>query len=662
MSHYPNIAQPIKLRHKVLKNRIVFGAHTTNMSELGLPAARHLGYYLERAKGGAAMIVVEPVPVHANAVLTRGNFLANDDTVIPGFKRITEACQAEGAVMIHQLYHVGQHGDADNSYLPSWSPSGHPSYHDCDGSHAMSDAEIEETIEGFVDSAYRAWQSGFDGIELFGAYHSIIEQFWVSWSNEREDQWGGSFENRMRFSVQIIERIRAHVGDDFIIGMAMSIDESQNATASLDDLIEIAGYHDARKLVDYFTLGTGSYFDSDVIIPSFHRGEKLTVDYTQALKGVVKHALVQSESQVRTAENADYIIGARQADLVSIVRGQIADPHLVNKALQGNEDQIRGCLSCNQQCWGRRSRDYWISCLVNPSAGREFEWGGEPFTRSEAVKNIIVVGGGPAGLEAARVAAERGHQVTLFEASNALGGHFALAGLQPRRAQISELIAWYERELRRLKVNIEFNSYVEGDDIDSAQYDTLVIATGSQPAENGRQKYLPLMKTLPGVDKPNVGSVEDVMARRMPIGAKVILLDELGDWRGCGTAWYLAEKGHQVTIVTTDGLVGAGLTRSKTNLNFRKTISRLGVRCITDSVITAWSGESASLRSGMTGAETELEADTLILATVNIAQTALEQETAKLAGKLAIHSIGDCVAPRTAVMAIYEGRKLGLAL
>ena len=186
---HPHLVQPLQLRHVTLRNRIVFGAHTANMSEQGLPGARHLGYYLERARGGAAMIVVEPVPVHRTAVLTRGNFRVGDDAVNPGFRAITDACHAEGAVMIQQLYHVGQHGDFDNSYQPSWSASGLPSYHDADGSHEMTEAEIAEIIDGFVDAADRAQRCGFDGVEIFAAYHSIIDQFWLPWSNRRTDQW-----------------------------------------------------------------------------------------------------------------------------------------------------------------------------------------------------------------------------------------------------------------------------------------------------------------------------------------------------------------------------------------------------------------------------------------------------------------------------------------
>ena len=222
MTAYKHLFSPVQLRHKTLKNRVVFGAHTANMAKDGLPGDQHLGYYRERALGGAGMMVIEPVPVHEAAILTRGNFRPNDDAVIPGFRRITEAVQAEGTVILQQLYHVGQHSDADNAYFPGWSPSGLPSYHDSDGSHAMTAAEIEETIEGFVQSARRCFEAGFDGVEVWAAYHSMLDQFWTPWSNRRDDQWGGTLENRTRMSMEVIRRIRKLCGEDFIIGLAIS--------------------------------------------------------------------------------------------------------------------------------------------------------------------------------------------------------------------------------------------------------------------------------------------------------------------------------------------------------------------------------------------------------------------------------------------------------
>ena len=213
---FPLLFTPLNIRGQRLRNRIVFGAHTSNMADQGLPGERHLAYYHERALGGAAMLVIEPMPVHPSAVLTRGNFKNSNDEVIPFFRKITDKIHDEGSIILQQLYHVGQHGDADNSFHANWSPSGLPSYHDSDGSHSMSEKEIQETIEGFVQAARRCKEAGFDGVEIWAAYHCIVDQFWTPWSNKRNDRWGGTLENRTRFSREIISRIRKICGEEFI--------------------------------------------------------------------------------------------------------------------------------------------------------------------------------------------------------------------------------------------------------------------------------------------------------------------------------------------------------------------------------------------------------------------------------------------------------------
>lgn len=658
MTQHPRLMSPLSLRGHTLRNRIVFGAHTANMSDAGLPGPRFGAYLLERALGGAAMIVAEPMPVHRTGVLTRGNFLHSTDAVIPHFRKVTDPVKDAGAVILQQLYHIGAHGDSDLSFAPHWSPSGQPSYHDSDGSHQVSEAEIEELIEAHVAAAVRCQKSGFQGVEVWAAYHSLLDQFWTPWSNTRTDQWGGSLQNRTRFSRSVIDRIRRACGEDFIIGLAISYSTAYSVTLSAEELCEIIALHDATGNVDYVTCGYGSYLDFTGIIPPFTHGEKLTTPLTRLLRGVVNHAVITSEAHIRTSDNAETILASGEADLVSIVRGQIADPHLAAKTREGRADDIRGCISCNQMCWGRRSRDYWISCLINPSAGREFEWGGDRFTMAETRKDILIIGAGPAGLEAARVAAERGHRVEIVEASGQIGGQFRLAGLQPRRAQILDLLGWYERQFTRLGVALRLNTYLEEEEVAAHPAGTVILATGSLPDPSGRQRWMPEAATLPGIELGNVWSPEDVLRREARLGNTVIIYDEGSNWRGGGTAWYLAEQGKSVILVTPEAFVGKEIARTAADGPLRQRLAKAGARMLTEHCIARWHGNGATLRCLLTGAEETVAASALVMATTNIAFDPFPE---KFEGKTT-HRIGDCAAPRLAAYAFHEGRKLALGL
>jgi 2,4-dienoyl-CoA reductase-like NADH-dependent reductase (Old Yellow Enzyme family)/thioredoxin reductase len=658
---FPHLFSLLALRHLKLKNRITFGAHTANMSEDGLPGARHLGYYLARARGGCAMIVVEPVPVHATAVLTRGNFRHQSDEIIAPFRRLTDACHEHGTAMIQQLYHVGAHGDAANSWAANWSPSGTASHHDGDGSHAMSEGEIEAVIDGFVQAARRACQAGFDGVELFAAYNALIDQFWSPLTNRRTDRWGGALENRLRFAVRIIEGIRALAGQDFVVGMAISGAEPYPGGLSLADKAEICAWLDQRGLIDYVTVGTGSYLNQfEAIVPSFLTAPLFGAEDAAAIKRVVRHARVQAEARIRTPANGEQVIASGKADLVSLVRAQIADPDLANKALAGRAADIRPCINCNQECIGRRLRDYWISCLVNPSVGREFAWAEAEVSRSARPKRLLVVGGGPAGMEAARVAAERGHRVTLIERTTQLGGQLRLAARQPKREEIGEFLAWLERQLTQLQVEVRRGAEPSADDLAAGDYDEVVIATGARPAASGSQRALPHIGRLPGVELEHVVSVEEVLAGDVTLGSRVLLVDDDGGWRASGTALYLAERGHRVTVLTPALHVGHHLGHTASLGLLAQALAKRDIGVITSAAVSAIEGKTVVILDLLTGRERRESFDAVVLATLPEANAELAAEFD--ARGVATTAVGDCVAPRNATMALYEARKLALEL
>ena len=661
-TEFPTLFSPLTLRHKTLRNRIVFGAHTSNMADGGLPADRHFGYYRERARGGAAMIVIEPSPAHHTGILTRGNFRHEDDSVIPHFRRITDECHGEGAVMIHQIYHVGAHGDQDNSWSPYWSPSGTPSMHDPWGSHAMTEGEVRELVDCFVEAARRDRDAGFDGVDLFAGYNCLIDQFWSPITNRREDRWGGSLENRLRFAVEVIEGIRKMAGDDFIIGMTISGAEPYPGGLTIEDKQEIVSWFDERGMVDYYSVGTGSYLNQfSKIVPSFHFNMLLGPPDAAKFKEVVKHARVTAEARIKTPGNAEKVLTEGKADLVSIVRGQIADPHLANKAKEGRVEDIRPCISCNQLCIGRRIRDYYISCLVNPSVSREAEWDGDSTPPAAAPRDVLVVGGGPAGLETARVAAERGHRVTLVERGGELGGQFRLAAGQPERGEIGELLTWYQSQLEKLQVQVKLRTELSVEDVKAAGADAVVLCTGSTPSRSGFQRTLPHIDRLPGADQENVCTVHDVLEGNVVPGTNVLLLDDInGWWPASGTALHLAQQRHMVTVVTSAETSVAMLETSRTADTMRERFAKFGVEVLLATSLLAWRGNTARLLNLYTGDEEERDFDSLVLATTNTPEDHLARE---LAGSgVEVHAIGDTVSARTAAMAIYEARKLALTL
>jgi hypothetical protein len=346
--------------------------------------------------------------------------------------------------------------------------------------------------------------------------------------------------------------------------------------------------------------------------------------------------------------------------MVSIVRGQIADPHLVAKARAGHAERIRPCISCNQLCWGRRSRDYWISCLVNASVGREAQWGGDRFTPAAQPCRVLVIGGGPAGLEAARVSAERGHHVVLVETSSELGGQWRLAGQQPTRSQVLDHLAWYASELERLGVEIRCGRALEAGDVARERADHVIVAVGSAPPAAGFQRALRLADQLPGMELGNATTAQDVLGGEVGVAGRVLVLDDVDDWRGIGTAMFLQERGCSVTIATAAPAVAAGLYHSAADVPARRRFALAGGELAPNTVVVEWGGEIATLRSTLTGTETQQRFDWLVVAGTPVARVELSAELDRLGVTHTL--VGDCLAPRTAAAAILDGRRVALAI
>ena len=307
-------------------------------------------------------------------------------------------------------------------------------------------------------------------------------------------------------------------------------------------------------------------------------GEKLTTPLTEQLTALVKHAKITSEAEVRTPENAESTIASGEADLVSFVRGQIADPHLAHKVPEGQAGDVRGCIACNQLCWGRRSRDCWISCLIDPSAERQFEWGRDRFTKAGQPRLVLVVDAGPMGLAAVWASAERGHRVDVHEAGHMVGGQFRVAGMQPRRGLIIDLMGWYEQQLAQPGVALHLDSYLDRAGITAHSADHVIIATGCLPDETEFRRWVPHEETLRSIDLGHVWSPEAVLRREARLRIALIVDDQGSNGRGVGLAWALAEQGKRVLVVTPEAFVGRKIACAAADGPAWRRIAQLGVQ------------------------------------------------------------------------------------
>ncbi|SDP60561.1 oxidoreductase [Desulforhopalus singaporensis] len=649
----PDLTAPLSSGNLQLPNRLCFSGHVTNLSDGPFLSDRHLAYFRQRLSGNIGMLVNDPLPVHPSSDTLRTKLTLNAETT-QSFTALTKACQSHNVKAVQQLYHAGAHGFAKTSFHPSWSPGGAPSLHDQDTSHKMSGEEIDILIESFVTHALNAQEAGFDGIEIVAGANMLFEQFWSPLTNPRDDRWGGTFEKRMTFSTEVVERIRKTVGEKFIIGLVMTSCDGYPTSLSDEELEAIVSYHDALGCIDYFS------FSIDDDLP-----ENLDrqLDRIARYRNRIANGCLRVAGNVTTPERAEHILHRGGADFVGMTRALIADPSLMEKYRSGDRQSIRPCVGCNQGCIGRRARDYTVACLANPSAGRELRFP-ETVPQAKAPLKILVAGGGLAGMEAARSAAEAGHHVILAERGEELGGQWRLAGLLPKRSAYQKLLDWYRYQFQLLGIVPLTGTEINRDKLQASDFDHLIIATGAGPTKTGFQRPLPNRSVLPGVHSENVYPVEDVLSGITPLdkttNARVLVLDDIGFRQGIGTALFLANLGHEVTFITRHAIPSPETLSLKDHEWLPAKLTNLGVTLLTETLLLSWNNGVAEYGDSASSAPHSSRFDFLVLATTNSANQELENQVAET--PLSYSLAGDCQGARKGHMAIYEGRKAIMAI
>jgi 2,4-dienoyl-CoA reductase-like NADH-dependent reductase (Old Yellow Enzyme family) len=706
---YQYLFTPIRIGQTTIANRIVFAAHLTNLAEDNLPGPRLIAYYTERARGGCGLIITEEQSVHPSDWAYQKLIHGFDPHVIPAYLRMTRAVHEHGTRMFAQINHNGMQASSIYSRRPVLGPSPLPDPIHREMCKEIEPEEIAEIVRGFALVARHVRDGGFDGAELQASHSSLIRQFFSPYYNRRTDTYGGSLENRMRFVLEVIQAVRAEIGRDFTLGIRLCGDELIPTGLTLDDVREIARRLEATGLLDFINTSIGEFHNLYMVEGSMHTSPGYQLFVSAGIREVVKLP-VFCTGRIKDPVQAERILREGLADMVDVVRGQICDPAFVRKAREGRTESIRLCISCNQYCIGRMGLNLSLGCIQTPATGNELLFpaintingpetqssrptrsfaslrmtkGRDRMALSSASQRptVLIVGGGVAGMQAAKVAAERGFRVKLYERQRELGGQINLLVRVPDRVEFGDASRNLQREILRFAqddkkmgqddkkvgqddkkmrwddseagIEVQLGVEVTAEMVEREQPDAVIIATGS----------LPLLPPVPGSELPHVATVWQVIQgeKTAQPGEYVMVYDQLGFHQATGTAELLAEKGCKVEFVTPQFFVGGDLSITlDIELWYRRALAK-GMQLTADHFLGSLGPNSATIINNYTGQPRQLENVALaVLATPQAANDVLYHQ---LQGKVKqLYRIGDCVAPRRVENAILDGERAARAL
>jgi 2,4-dienoyl-CoA reductase-like NADH-dependent reductase (Old Yellow Enzyme family) len=655
--NYPHVNSEIRVGHLRIRNRITRTAHGTGYAIDGKVTERLIAYHEARARGGVGSLFLETCGVHPTSP---GPLWMFRDDIIEGLAPLATRLHALDTKVFAQLWHGGAQATPPGGGA-AWAASALPDPIHGHVSLAMTQGMIDEMVAGFAAAAQRAQQAGLDGVELHGAHTYLICSFLSPMTNQRSDGYGGSIEHRTRFAREALAAVRAACGPEFVIGIRLSASEAIEGGLEPEETSRIRAMLEQEGLIDMVNISLGGYHNFGKMIGAMHEPHGYELPTSEPVTRPSGVPTIVT-GRITTLAEAERVVASGAADMVSMVRALLADPELVNKSLAGRPGDVRPCIGCNEGCVGRRfaigAAVGQTGCTVNPQAG--FEYRGPWFQPASTPRSVLVVGAGPAGLEAAYAAAQRGHHVSLYEAASEPGGLVRYSRAAPSRNEIGKICDWLWAQLDRAGVERHLGQRVDAELVRRLAPDAVIVATGSLPRRDGIQRMRPALR-VEGLEPTRTLTPLEVLSGELEIPRRAVVFDDLGNYEAVGSAELLLDQGSEVVYATSFAELAPDLFRSFQRDAVAERLGRHdGFRLVTRSSVERASPTSVTLRNLDSGRAEEVEAELLVLVTGFDPQDALAFELEPLG--VEVHLVGDALAPLLMPHAFASGREAGVAV